>query len=99
MYVIDYLFLGFAFISLYLMALFMMLFIKNRAAMFSEQPHPTALPSLTLIIPAYNEAKHIVETIRAAKSLSYPADRFEVIVVDDGSSDGTAEAAAAEGVR
>jgi len=99
MYVIDYLFLGFAFISLYLMALFMMLFIKNREMMFSEQPHPEVLPSISLIIPAYNEASHIVETIRAAKSLSYPSELFEIIVLDDGSSDGTAEAAAAEGVR
>jgi cellulose synthase/poly-beta-1,6-N-acetylglucosamine synthase-like glycosyltransferase len=99
MYVIDYLFLGFAFISLYLMALFMMLFIKNRGAMFSEQPHPEVLPSISLIIPAYNEAEHIVETIRAAKSLSYPSELFEIIVLDDGSSDGTAQKAAAEGVR
>jgi cellulose synthase/poly-beta-1,6-N-acetylglucosamine synthase-like glycosyltransferase len=99
MYVIDYMFLGFAFISLYLMALFMMLFIKNRGVMFAEQPHLEALPSITLIVPAYNEAEHIVETIRAAKSLSYPKDLFEIIVVDDGSSDGTAQKAAAEGVR
>ncbi len=42
---------------------------------------------LSMIIPAYNEEATIVETVRSVLSLRYPD--FEVIVVSDGSTDGT----------
>lgn len=98
MYYIDYLFLGFAFITLYLIVLFMILFIKNRKRMFDDVPTPK-LPSVSIIIPAYNEEEHITETIKAVKNLSYPPELFEIIVIDDGSTDETAEKAKREGLR
>jgi len=98
MYIIDYMFLGFAFITLYLILLFMILFIKNRKRMFDEVP-VSRLPSVSIIIPAYNEEGHIAETIRSVKRLSYPRERFEILVIDDGSTDGTAKKAKKEGVR
>lgn len=97
MYLIDYVFLGFAFISLYLVALFMILFFENRGRLFGGDS-AQSFPSVSLIIPAYNEEEHIAETINAVKNLSYPG-RVEVIVVDDGSLDNTAERAEAQGVR
>ena len=42
---------------------------------------------LAVIIPAYNEEKTIIDTVRSTLSLRYP--EFEVIVVNDGSSDQT----------
>lgn len=57
---------------------------------------PTVLaeyPSFSVIIPACNEGLVIESSIAAAMSLSYP--NFEVIVVDDGSTDDTYEKAAA----
>lgn len=46
-----------------------------------------ALPPITLIAPAYNEALSCVESTRSLLSLQYP--RFEVVVVNDGSTDDT----------
>lgn len=43
----------------------------------------------SIVIPAYNEEKYIGTTLSALNQLDYPPDRFEVIVVDNGSTDGT----------
>ncbi|RJX21887.1 MAG: glycosyltransferase family 2 protein [Desulforudis sp.] len=51
---------------------------------------------VSIVIPAYNEADTIEATVRAA--LSIP-EVDEVLVVDDHSGDGTAEAARAAGAR
>jgi glycosyltransferase involved in cell wall biosynthesis len=46
---------------------------------------------LSLVIPAFNEAEVIAQAIREAESaLAAHFDAFEILVVDDGSSDGTA---------
>jgi poly-beta-1,6-N-acetyl-D-glucosamine synthase len=42
-------------------------------------------PSVSIIAPAYNESKTIIENVRALMSLYYPD--FEVIIVNDGSTD------------
>ncbi|WP_238559251.1 glycosyltransferase family 2 protein [Marinimicrobium sp. LS-A18] len=49
------------------------------------------LPSVTVLIPAYNEADVIEQTVRNKLEQAYPSDRLEVIVISDESSDGTDE--------
>ena len=44
-------------------------------------------PGVSVIVPAYNEELGILETIRSLLALRYP--RFEVIVINDGSTDAT----------
>lgn len=46
-------------------------------------------PRVTVLIPAHNEAAVIVPTLQAACAIDYPD--YEVVVVDDGSVDGTSE--------
>lgn len=53
-------------------------------------PGPDAgLPSLTVVIPAYNEGPMVERSIASVLGADYPADRLEVIAVDDGSRDDT----------
>ncbi len=47
------------------------------------------LPNVSVIIPAYNEEKTIERTIKSLLESDYPKDKFEVIVIDDGSKDET----------
>jgi hyaluronan synthase len=46
-------------------------------------------PSLTVIIPAYNEGAMVFKSIQSVAAARYPADRIEVLVIDDGSTDDT----------
>jgi len=51
----------------------------------------SALPSVSVIVCTHNGASRIEDCLTALAALDYP--RYEVVVVDDGSSDGTAELA------
>lgn len=52
---------------------------------------PEALPTMSLLIAAYNEESVIGERLENALRTDYPAGRFQVVVASDGSSDATAE--------
>ena len=49
------------------------------------------LPKVSIIIPVYNEEEHIAKTLLHHVKSDYPKDRLEVVVVNDGSKDGTEE--------
>ncbi|MCG2725690.1 MAG: glycosyltransferase family 2 protein [bacterium] len=49
---------------------------------------------LTVIIPTYNRAETMKKCLKAIEAQTYTASRFEVIIVDDGSTDKTEELAA-----
>ncbi len=60
----------------------------------SRRVRPTA-KALTVIVPAYNEAACIAETIASIRAQTTPP--AEILVVDDGSTDGTGDVARAVG--
>ena len=53
--------------------------------------NPDYKPSVTIIIPCFNEETWISRTILSCMNQNYPADKLEVIVVDDCSSDRSVE--------
>jgi len=54
----------------------------------------------SIVIPAYNEEDAIAETVRACQAeLAKTGQPYEILVVDDGSSDKTGEIAVAAGAR
>lgn len=59
-------------------------------------------PPVSVLVPAHNEAKHIARKIRNTLQLDYPLEKIEIVIVSDGSTDGTEEIAAAmcgEGIK
>lgn len=49
------------------------------------------LPTMAIIVPAHNEAAVIDRCLNSIKAQDYPSDKLEIIVVDDGSTDGTGD--------
>lgn len=60
-----------------------------------------ALPRIAVVIAAHNEAGVIRDKLRSVLALDYPRHRLSVIVVSDGSTDGTEDAvrSVGQGVR
>ncbi|SEH16617.1 Glycosyltransferase, catalytic subunit of cellulose synthase and poly-beta-1,6-N-acetylglucosamine synthase [Natronorubrum sediminis] len=68
-------------------------------AKFTPSP---PFPSITVLVPAYNEAGYVGRTVASLLEARYPEEQLEIIVIDDGSTDETAEEARSfesDGVR
>jgi cellulose synthase/poly-beta-1,6-N-acetylglucosamine synthase-like glycosyltransferase len=53
-------------------------------------PRRSILPSLSILVPAHNEQRMIRAKLQNLLSQDYPADKLEILVGDDGSTDATA---------
>jgi cellulose synthase/poly-beta-1,6-N-acetylglucosamine synthase-like glycosyltransferase len=49
------------------------------------------LPPVAILVPCHNEEKVIASTVRALQDLDYPAGKLEIMIINDGSTDRTAE--------
>ena len=63
----------------------------GRYIFYRETPvlPPEELPRCTVIMPAYNEGQHVFEALASICGSDYPADKLEIIAVNDGSIDDT----------
>ncbi len=48
-------------------------------------------PTVTLVVPAYNEESFILKKVENSLQLDYPKEKFEIIFITDGSTDQTKE--------
>ena len=47
------------------------------------------LPFCTVLVPAYNEGRHVAETLWSLLEADYPEEKLEIIAINDGSKDDT----------
>ncbi|MFB6250059.1 MAG: glycosyltransferase [Salinibacter sp.] len=64
-------------------------FARVRRRPVPEAPSPW--PTVSVVVPARNEADGIDACLDSLRAVEYPSDRLEIIVVDDCSTDGTPE--------
>lgn len=70
---------------------------KERRSFKSKVTGSGHEPTVSLIVPAYDEEDVIAAKVANALALDYPRDRLQVIVASDGSTDATAERARVAG--
>jgi glycosyltransferase involved in cell wall biosynthesis len=68
----------------YLLLLFLLTLFKGRKINKKD-----IIPSITIIIPVYNQGKMIEDKINNCLGLDYPQDKLEIVVASDGSTDDT----------
>jgi len=83
------------FLSTYFVIVFMLALFSNRKKLYYSPKFEKddELPKVSLIVPAYNEEASIADCISSLKRMDYPKNLYEVIIVNDGSKDKTAEIA------
>ena len=78
------------YVNLYSIAIAGFIFSRFLFSLFYRTPYNANItPTVSIIITAFNEEDAIYRTVKACYGIDYPPHLFEVIVVDDGSSDDT----------
>jgi len=84
----------FIFLTVYVYAgYFIILFVLEKIMPARQISEQSDLPSVTMIIAAFNEEDVIGKKLENCRELDYPTDKLQVMVVADGSSDSTADVA------
>src|SRR3989344_4717199 len=82
-----------AFFGLFTGIYFLLTLLENKDLL--KSPEAKRYPSVTIIVPAYNEEQTIEKDLDSLLTLDYPKEKLSIIVVDDGSKDRTYELAKA----
>jgi cellulose synthase/poly-beta-1,6-N-acetylglucosamine synthase-like glycosyltransferase len=76
--------------ALYCLLILLYSYYFNKLSLFQQENSIKSITGFSIIIPARNEAENIRKTLTSILENSYPKELFEVIVVDDFSTDNTA---------
>lgn len=81
------------FVSLFFEIFLLITYFEVRDEMKFEEEHLGKnighFPSVSIVVPCFNEENTVMKTVRSILDLDYPRDRLSIILVDDGSTDNT----------
>lgn len=81
----------FLFAALYFEAFLLVTYLSKPARDMRERGASEKTPTVTMIVPCYNEGTTIKGTVESLLALDYPTDKLQVVLVNDGSKDNTRE--------
>ncbi len=77
------------FLALYFEVFFVLAFFEGAARARRRVAPGAASPSVSILIPCHNEERTVGKTVESVLLLDYPQDSLKVVLIDDGSTDGT----------
>ena len=80
------------FLVLYFEFFLLISFIEKRPEP-KTAARPKHYPSVAILVPCWNKATTLGGTVESLLALDYPKDKLSVVIIDDGSTDNTYEAA------
>lgn len=89
---IEFIAYPFLFIAIYFEVFLLLTFLGSHGRTSRARALATHTPRVAIIVPCWNEETTIAGTVHSLLELTYPPDRLQIILVDDGSTDGTPEA-------
>jgi poly-beta-1,6-N-acetyl-D-glucosamine synthase len=76
------------FFGIFFLLIFVLMHKRNLYRLY-QSPEIKKYPSVTFLVPAYNEEASIQDTVEALIKIDYPKEKKEIIIINDGSTDGT----------
>ncbi len=89
---IEFIAYPFLFIAIYFEIFLLLTFLGSHGRASRARALAKHTPRVAIIVPCWNEETTIAGTVHSLLALEYPADKLQIILVDDGSTDGTPEA-------
>lgn len=87
----------FLFLTLYAQVLLLFTFFERKNLFGNNAGGQTSpiqkFPIVSVIVPVWNEERTLAATVNSLLALDYPKDKLDIIIVDDGSTDGTRQVA------
>ena len=81
----------FLFVAIFFEVFLLVTFLSAPAKIRRAQTLSTKTPNIAVIVPCWNEEHTIKGTVDSLLALDYPQDKLTIVLVDDGSTDGTAK--------
>lgn len=79
----------FIFIAIFFEVFLLVTFLSEPARERRARAKATHTPMVAVIVPCWNEESTIKGTVDSLLALEYPKDKLQIVLVDDGSTDGT----------
>ncbi|MBX4192141.1 glycosyltransferase family 2 protein [Candidatus Parcubacteria bacterium] len=76
------------FIALFFEVFLLIAFFERKPSTKTREM-PKHFPSITMVVPCFNEEKTLKSTIESLLQLEYPKEKLSIMIVDDGSKDNT----------
>src|SRR3989344_3150426 len=88
---LNIVFYSFIFLSVYVQVFFLVTFLENRKKIIIRKGEIrlAEYPAVTIVVPCWNEEGTIDRTVNSLLNLNYPKDKIKILLIDDGSTDGT----------